>query len=139
LITPTQGNVILALARRMTVDRLVRDVQPDLWQAFRLAPRAIPGEPCSDCGIVSRIRRHGVTRSIPDDGLNRRCRCAPVCSEHLIHATRGARRRCRLEAAGRDAVNCFETIVVLLSPFDADHNQAPISFVDCAPDGLVTA
>jgi hypothetical protein len=47
--------------------------------------------------------------------------------------------RCCREAAGRDAVNCFNTIVVLLSLFDENHNQLPLSSFDCAPDGPVTA
>jgi hypothetical protein len=35
--------------------------------------------------------------------------------------------------------NCFKTIVVLLSLFDENHNELPISSFDCAPDAPVTA
>jgi hypothetical protein len=65
---------------------------------------------------------------------------APLSAPSICFKLRAARAlRCCRDAAGRDAVNCFNTIVVLLSLFDENHNQLPISSFDCAPDGPVTA
>jgi hypothetical protein len=65
---------------------------------------------------------------------------APLSASSICFKLRAARDlRCCREAAGRDAVNCFKTIVLVLSLFDENHNQLPFSSADCAPDGPVTA